>query len=339
MFRRMLDHPGIELRLSTDFVDVRPHVAGAHIVFTGPIDAYFDYCFGPLPYRSLRFEYEHLPHTRYYQAVGTVNYPNDHAFTRITEFKHLTGQEHDGTSIVREYPSAQGEPYYPVPRPQNEELYRRYVERAAAEAERDVRRPARAVPLLQHGPGRGCRTQGRTEHPAAWLTVAVVNIVVPAIKRRTFSGGIACIFEYAKGLTARGHEVNVLPLLPSPYPQWVQGNFGRLVSAPHEPSDAAGVAAKEAVREFVACSRTARGTSVPARSAARFPAAPRAQAHAQGRCDAGDVVRDRAAGSLVWHGPALLLHAALRAAVRSRRAGSALARARRLRLPTVSGWT
>jgi UDP-galactopyranose mutase len=133
MFRQMLDRSGIELRLSTDFAEVRPGIAGAHIVFTGPIDAYFDHCFGPLPYRSLRFEHEHLPHTPRYQSVGTVNYPNDHAFTRITEFKHLTGQEHDGTSIVREYPSAAGEPYYPVPRPQNEELYRRYAERAAAE--------------------------------------------------------------------------------------------------------------------------------------------------------------------------------------------------------------
>jgi UDP-galactopyranose mutase len=134
LFQRMLDKPGIELRLSTDFADVQQHVAGAHIVFTGPIDEYFDYCFGPLPYRSLRFEHEHLPHTARYQEVGTVNYPNDHAYTRITEFKHLTGQEHAGTSIVREYPSAVGEPYYPVPRPQNEELYRRYAERAAAQS-------------------------------------------------------------------------------------------------------------------------------------------------------------------------------------------------------------
>jgi UDP-galactopyranose mutase len=133
MFRRMLGRPGIELRLSTGFAEVQPQLAGTHIVFTGPIDAYFDYCFGPLPYRSLRFEHEHLPQTLRYQSVGTVNYPNDHAFTRITEFKHLTGQEHDGTSIVREYPAAQGEPYYPVPRPQNEELYRRYAERAAQE--------------------------------------------------------------------------------------------------------------------------------------------------------------------------------------------------------------
>jgi UDP-galactopyranose mutase len=133
LFRRMLERSGIELRLSTDFAQVRPDLAGVHVVFTGRIDAYFDYCFGPLPYRSLRFEHEHLAQTRCYQPVGTVNYPNDHPFTRITEFKHLTGQEHEGTSIVREYPSAAGEPYYPVPRPQNEALYRRYAERAAAE--------------------------------------------------------------------------------------------------------------------------------------------------------------------------------------------------------------
>jgi UDP-galactopyranose mutase len=133
MFQRMLERPGIEVRLSTDFAQVRSQLGGSRVVYTGPIDAYFDYCFGPLPYRSLRFEHEHLADTRYHQSVGTVNYPNDHAYTRITEFKHLTGQEHSGTSIVREYPAAAGEPYYPVPRPQNEELYRRYAERAARE--------------------------------------------------------------------------------------------------------------------------------------------------------------------------------------------------------------
>ena len=74
------------------------------------IDAWFDHCFGALPYRSLRFEHEHLPDTAQYQAVGTVNYPNEHAYTRITEFRHLTGQEHTGTSIVREYPQAEGDP-------------------------------------------------------------------------------------------------------------------------------------------------------------------------------------------------------------------------------------
>jgi UDP-galactopyranose mutase len=133
MFERMLDRPGISVRLNTTFAEIRPHLADARIVFTGVIDAYFDHCYGPLPYRSLRFEHEHLQGIAQHQSVGTVNYPNDHNYTRITEFKHLTGQEHSGTSIVREYPQAEGDPYYPVPRPENEARYKRYAERAAQE--------------------------------------------------------------------------------------------------------------------------------------------------------------------------------------------------------------
>jgi UDP-galactopyranose mutase len=125
--------PRILVQLSTDFLALPSRPACERVVFTGPIDAYFGYCYGRLPYRSLVFEHQHLPATRFHQPVGTVNYPNDHAFTRITEFKHLTGQEHSGTSIVREYPQAHGEPYYPVPRPQNEVLYGRYADRAAQE--------------------------------------------------------------------------------------------------------------------------------------------------------------------------------------------------------------
>jgi len=106
MFEWMLDHPNISLELGVDFQDIKDSVRGRHVVYTGPIDTYFDYRFGPLPYRSLRFEQEHLSGVERYQEVGTVNYPNDHAFTRVTEFKHLTGQEHPGTSIVREYPQA-----------------------------------------------------------------------------------------------------------------------------------------------------------------------------------------------------------------------------------------
>ncbi|MBI5270256.1 MAG: UDP-galactopyranose mutase [Burkholderiales bacterium] len=136
MFERMLDHPRICLRLGTDFEQVRHSLPRLFTVYTGPIDAYFGHCHGALPYRSLRFEHEHLPHTPRLQAVGTVNYPNDHAYTRITEFKHLTGQVHPGTSIVREYPCAEGEPYYPIPRPDNEALFKRYE--ALAEAEPDV---------------------------------------------------------------------------------------------------------------------------------------------------------------------------------------------------------
>lgn len=133
MFERMLDHPNITVELGTDFLSARERVCADHIVYTGTIDAYFDYCYGRLPYRSLRFEHEHFEDRERYQPVGTVNYPNDHSFTRITEYKHLTGQAHSGTSIMREYPQDVGDPYYPVPRTENEALYKRYEALAAKE--------------------------------------------------------------------------------------------------------------------------------------------------------------------------------------------------------------
>ena len=130
MFERMLDHPNIEVRTSTSMDDVRGQCPGAHIVYTGPIDAFFGHRFGRLPYRSLEFVHRHLPDTLQVQAVGTVNYPNDEAYTRITEFKHLTGDQAPGTSLVLEYPRAEGDPFYPIPRAENEELFRRYRELA-----------------------------------------------------------------------------------------------------------------------------------------------------------------------------------------------------------------
>lgn len=136
MFENMLNHPNIRVDTDTDFFDSTTVGADTHIVYTGPIDAFYDHRFGKLPYRSLRFEHEHLSTVPQYQTVGTVNYPNDHAFTRITEFKHLTGQTHAGTSIVREYPQSEGEPYYPIPRDENETLFKRYE--ALAKAERNV---------------------------------------------------------------------------------------------------------------------------------------------------------------------------------------------------------
>ena len=126
MFEAILCHPNITVELGLDFTSTTRRDGYDHIVYTGPIDAYFEYCFGRLPYRSLRFEHEHLAGVVQYQEVGTVNYPNDHDFTRITEFKHITGQGHAGTSIVREYPISEGEPYYPVPRAENEALLKRY---------------------------------------------------------------------------------------------------------------------------------------------------------------------------------------------------------------------
>lgn len=135
MFARMLDHPNIETRLNTSFSAERD-TARDHLVYTGPIDAYFDHRLGKLPYRSLRFEHEHLPTTVQHQPVGTVNHPNDQDYTRITEFKHLTGQRHSGTSIVKEYPQAEGDPFYPIPRPENEALFKQY--QALADQEDNV---------------------------------------------------------------------------------------------------------------------------------------------------------------------------------------------------------
>lgn len=132
MFRSMLDHENIEVELNTEF-DLACVSEFEHVIYTGPIDAYFNYCFGKLPYRSLQFRRKHLKETQF-QSVGTVNYPNDHDYTRITEFKHLTGQECEGTSIVYEYPCAydgSNEPYYPIPSNESEALYARYRELAA----------------------------------------------------------------------------------------------------------------------------------------------------------------------------------------------------------------
>lgn len=130
MFNKMLDHPNITIQLETDYFEMRNIIQGKHTVYTGPIDAFFDYRFGKLPYRSLRFEHQHFEQKGQLQSVGTVNFPNNHNYTRITEFKHLTGQVHHGTSIVREYPTDVGDPYYPIPRAENEELFQKYVDLA-----------------------------------------------------------------------------------------------------------------------------------------------------------------------------------------------------------------
>ena len=126
MFKRMLDHPLIEVRTGVDFREIRDEVEADHIIYSGPIDEYFDFRFGKLPYRSLKFRHETLDQP-WFQPVGTVNYPEQGApYTRISEYKHLTGQVHRQTSITLEYPSAEGDPYYPVPRPENQALYKKY---------------------------------------------------------------------------------------------------------------------------------------------------------------------------------------------------------------------
>ena len=130
MFGNMLDHPNIKVLLNCDYRDVQNEVSFEKLIFTGPIDQYFDYRFGELPYRCLEFKHEN--HNRaLFQSAPVVNYPNEYAYTRITEFKYLTGQDHPTTSIVYEFPKAEGDPYYPIPRPDNAALYKKYQALAA----------------------------------------------------------------------------------------------------------------------------------------------------------------------------------------------------------------
>lgn len=125
MFERMLSHPNIKIMLNTDYREIQKVIPYQEMVYTGPIDEFFDYRFGKLPYRSLNFKHETLNEERH-QPVAVINYPNEHLYTRVTEFKYLTGQEHTKTSIVYEFPKAEGDPYYPVPRSENAELYKQY---------------------------------------------------------------------------------------------------------------------------------------------------------------------------------------------------------------------
>ncbi|HVG10162.1 MAG TPA: UDP-galactopyranose mutase [Thermoanaerobaculia bacterium] len=136
MFENMLDHPNIKILLNCDYREIRDEVAYDKLIFTGPVDEYFDYRYGKLPYRSLRFDFRTV-NQEWAQPVAVVNYPNEHLYTRVTEFKRLTGQEHPTKStLVYEFPQAEGDPYYPVPRPENAELYKKY--QALAEATQDV---------------------------------------------------------------------------------------------------------------------------------------------------------------------------------------------------------
>ena len=137
----------------TDYKDVKEVVPHRRVIFTGPIDEYFDFRFGKLPYRSLRFEHKTLDKA-WHQPVAVVNYPQSKDYTRVTEYKHLTGQEHAKTALTYEYPSAEGDPYYPIPKAENQELFKKYERLALADSGRMVRRAARHVPLLQHGPDR-----------------------------------------------------------------------------------------------------------------------------------------------------------------------------------------
>jgi UDP-galactopyranose mutase len=136
MFENMLDHPNIKIMLNADFAEIKRDISFKHLIYSGPIDEYFDYRYSKLPYRSLAFQHETVD-TEQFQPVAVVNYPDEAiSYTRITEYKHLTGQTHPRTALTYEFPRGEGDPYYPVPRAENAELYKQY--QALAEATPDV---------------------------------------------------------------------------------------------------------------------------------------------------------------------------------------------------------
>jgi UDP-galactopyranose mutase len=125
MFNNMIKHKNISISLNTTFSEI-PKGTFDQLIFTGPIDEYFGYNYGKLPYRSLRFEFETYD-TEYHQPVAQINYPNDYEFTRITEFKHITAQKNDKTTIAKEYSLSQGDPYYPIPNEKNFLIHKKYA--------------------------------------------------------------------------------------------------------------------------------------------------------------------------------------------------------------------
>ncbi len=135
MFEKMLAHSNIKIMLNCDYREIADQIKFKEMIYTGPVDAFFDYRYGKLPYRSLEFKHETHDREKF-QDAPVVNYPNEQAFTRITEFKYLTGQEHKKTSVVYEFPQGEGDPYYPIPRKENAEIYAKY--KTLAETRSDV---------------------------------------------------------------------------------------------------------------------------------------------------------------------------------------------------------
>ncbi len=129
MFEKMLDNRNIHILLNTDYKEITDQVKFDKLIFTGPIDYFFDYIYGKLPYRSLDFKFETLDIEKY-QNAAVVNYPNDHKYTRITEFKHFYFQKHQKTTICYEYPKPEGDPYYPIPKHECQGIYIKYKKEA-----------------------------------------------------------------------------------------------------------------------------------------------------------------------------------------------------------------
>ena len=125
LFARLLDHPNITVALGTDYRDLLNRFSAAQVVYTEPADAYFDYRYGKLRYRSSEFRFEHHD-TERFEAAPTIYHPTEHSYTRVSEFTQFTGQKHHKTCLVYEYPRSEGEPFYLVPTPQNAALYKKY---------------------------------------------------------------------------------------------------------------------------------------------------------------------------------------------------------------------
>lgn len=148
MFKKMLNHKDIHLMLNTNAFDLleldkdRKEIKflgekfEGKVIYTGEIDVLFDSCYGDLPYRSLRFEYENYK-KEYFQETAMTSYPNNYDFTRTTETKHMTGQESKTTTVIYEYPQkyerntpGKDVPYYPIPNEENREKYEKYKKHA-----------------------------------------------------------------------------------------------------------------------------------------------------------------------------------------------------------------
>lgn len=133
MFKKMITHQNIEILLNTDYKDIANDIKFDRLFYSGPIDAFFNYKYGKLPYRSLRFDFKTLEQDSF-QETAQINFPNKYNYTRITEFKYLTGQSNRKTTIAIEYPQPYelglNDPYYPIPREANRTLYKKYSEEA-----------------------------------------------------------------------------------------------------------------------------------------------------------------------------------------------------------------
>ena len=194
MFENMLDSPNIKIMLNCDYREIADDIQFREMIYTGPVDSFFNYRYGKLPYRSLEFKHE-THDTEQFQPAPVVNYPNEQAYTRITEFKYLTGQEHKKTSVVYEYPQAEGDPYYPIPRKENAEIYARY--KTLADARSDVHFVGRlatykyynmdqivAQALTEYG-----KIVGMKRKEAATFTKSKERVSVPAMVVPKTNGG------------------------------------------------------------------------------------------------------------------------------------------------------